>query len=211
MKKFAPIDINVTIARKEYDEFKSRILAKTDLKEREDILAFLKEKQYLSALIPSFLFIKWDLVALEKPIGGDFRTDLVVGNSEDNKFILIEFENAEENSLFKQDNKRGIRAFGTRFNDALSQITDWFWKIDESSDTDKRNFFEISSTDNLEYEGLIIIGRDCYMKGLDERRLRWRSNRTIINSQNFKVITYDVLIKKMGEVLATLESLAAFK
>ncbi|PFS62769.1 hypothetical protein COK41_14920 [Bacillus cereus] len=211
MKNFTVGQIDIAVARKEYDDFKQKIESKTDLKEREDILSFLRDAKQLPFLIPSFLWQDWDLYAREKPIVDDFVTDLVVGKSKETKFILIEFENANKDSIFVQ-RKRNLKYWGDRFNDALGQITDWFWRIDELTEYEKRKFFKIDSINYLDYEGLIIIGRDSYFDDEDDqRRLFWRARCTLINSRPFRVMTYDTLLNKMGETLQTFENIKLIK
>ncbi|MEM5008446.1 Shedu anti-phage system protein SduA domain-containing protein [Priestia megaterium] len=213
MIKFKPADINVKEARQEFEEFKQKINSKVDLKERDDILSHLKKTKHLPLLIPAFYFLKqsWNQYALEKPISGAFRPDLVIGSSEKKQYLLIEFENAQENSIFKKDDDRNYKAWGTRLEGAISQITDWIWKLSELSEYDRTHFFDVDNIDNLKYEVVIIIGRKSYLNREDKRRINWREEHTKIYSKNISIITYDEVLDLMDGFIQTLEEIEQYK
>jgi hypothetical protein len=88
-----------------YKIYFARLLNR-ELKENEDILPFFKDRPNLSACIgwysPDNLC---NQIKHEFTLFGDFRADLVVGDSRNNTYCFIEFEDATKDSIFK--NKKG--------------------------------------------------------------------------------------------------------
>ncbi|WP_446391373.1 Shedu anti-phage system protein SduA domain-containing protein [Coleofasciculus sp. B1-GNL1-01] len=64
----------------------------------------------------------------------------------------------------------------------MSQIIDWFWKLDDLEKTnDYENRFNSRSID---YMGLLIIGRNENLKFREKTRLAWRQQNLIVNSKH---------------------------
>jgi hypothetical protein len=74
-------------------------------------------------------------VATELSLFGDYACDAASGDSKANAFTLIEFEDANEYSIFKKAAQgRSVRAWATRFEHGFSQLVDWAWRLaDEGS------------------------------------------------------------------------------
>jgi len=53
-----------------------------------------------------------DVFAHEYPIYGDFRADLVVGDSSTHNYLLVEFEDGRANSIFKKRKGGKARRIG---------------------------------------------------------------------------------------------------
>ncbi|NER23723.1 MAG: DUF4263 domain-containing protein [Symploca sp. SIO1C2] len=139
----------------------------------------------------------------------EFRADFVVADRQKKKFVFIEFEDAKENSIFKiksgqSDSWNTSYEWSPRYEHGLSQVIDWYYRMDDYERTNK--FEEYFGHTQVSYTGLLVIGRDQFLKqsGLMQRFL-WRSNKTIINSRPLHCITFDKLLEESIEKLSTLK------
>lgn len=91
-------------ARDEWNGFDRLLESKEQLSEKDDILPFFKISLNISLLIGSYFpnIRKCDVLAHEYPIYGDFRADLIVGDSDRREYLLVEFENGAKDSLFRR-------------------------------------------------------------------------------------------------------------
>jgi hypothetical protein len=80
--------------RTEWNQFSSLLSSKAELSERNDVLPFFKNRHHLSTLIGSYFpkMAKADCFAHEFEIYGDFIADLIVGDSTEQRYVLVEFE-----------------------------------------------------------------------------------------------------------------------
>ncbi len=115
----------------------------------------------------------------------EFRADFVVANRHMKKFTFIEFEDAKKGSIFKRKSRGSASAntsyeWSRRYEHGLSQVIDWYYRMDDYERTDK--FEEYFGHRQIEYTGLLVIGRDQFVRqaGL-MKRFQWRVNKTIIN------------------------------
>lgn len=65
-----------------------------------------------------------DLYKFEFTIKGLFRADLVVGNNKSRKFVLVEFEDGNHDSLFRGGRSQ-YRHWSPRLEHGFGQIIDW--------------------------------------------------------------------------------------
>ena len=57
---------------------------------------------------------------------GDFACDVAAGDSEANAFTLIEFEDAQEYSIFsRRQEGKAMKRWSSRFEHGFSQLVDW--------------------------------------------------------------------------------------
>ena len=171
------------IAEQELVQFK-RLLNRhsgTPLRERDHILPFFRSHRHLAALIGTRNsdIARLDRIAYEFDLFGDYKADLVIGDSENHQYCFVEFEDAAATSVFKQT-PRATPDWSPRFEHGFSQIVDWFCHLDDFKKTDRfhRNF----GYGHVDFVGLLLIGRN---EGLDDdgiRRLRWRTHHVIVNS-----------------------------
>lgn len=122
-------------ARKEWHEFVLLLNSKATLDERNDILPFFSARWDLSLLISHYFpaIRQADVLAHEFDIGGDFRADLILGDSTQGTYLLVEFENASASGIFQ--GKKAKRAWSRRFEGAFSQLVDWLWKLEDQRST----------------------------------------------------------------------------
>jgi hypothetical protein len=102
MKRFERIELNLSVLSRELDELAKFLADNTALKERAQVIPFFKRRRQLSAAIGYFHseIARPDRVAPELSLFGDFTCDMAIGDSTTSAFLLVEFEDAETNSIF---------------------------------------------------------------------------------------------------------------
>ena len=88
---------------------------------------------------------------------------------------------------------RSTSEWATRFKDGFSQIIDWFWRIDDYKNT--AQFRSIFGSENIEYQGILVIGRDEFLSELEKARLKWYLNRVVVDSRKVICKTFDQLAR----------------
>ena len=192
MRKFTEVKFDYIQCASELKDFKALLDNNTELDERKNILPFFKEHKNLCALLGSYLggVIAADLIANELSIFGDFACDLAVGDSKTGNYLLIEFENATEKSIFYKNAKKDTLEWSPRFEHGYSQIVDWFWKIDEMRRTP--SFEDVFETKACQFKGMLIIGRDESLhRSKQFHRFHWRRSKAVIDSQHIMCFTFD--------------------
>ena len=194
MKKLISHAFDSSSARKEWTEYSNLLNTKTVLSERTDILPFFKKRYDLSILMCHYFpkIINPNCFAHEFSIYGDFIADLVVGDSINHRYVLVEFENGCPDSIFKTKGKKITPDWSSRFEGAYSQLIDWFWKLEDMRSTsDFKNTF---GSRNATFQGLIVIGKDINLDAQEKDRLDWRVQKTMIDSNPIAVVSFDELL-----------------
>jgi hypothetical protein len=167
-----------------------------ELEEAADIKPFFDRHRYLASLLGSYHWniTRFDLVAFQYPLFGDYSCDLVVGDSASKAYGFIEFEDATPASIFRRQGEKATPEWATRFERGQSQLIDWFCKLDDMSRTDE---FEVRfGGRHIEYFGLLVIGRDEYLDHpREQRRWDWRSRRVLVNGSPIRCQTYDQVFR----------------
>lgn len=208
MKSFLKFDFDLKQCSSELADLKVLLDSKSDLSERLDILPFFNDRRHLSAFLGSYspYMGRFDRLAFEYQLYGDFACDLVVGDSGKGYYCFIEFENANDKSVFEKKPSKNAPEWGTRFEHGFSQLVDWFWKLEDMKQTqDSRTRFGVGE---LRYFGLLVVGRN---KNFDEReiiRKQWRLDRVLIDSKQIFCVTFDELYSDLSEKLLTYETIA---
>lgn len=129
-----------TVLLAEIEEFR-HFLAANPRGEREQYLPFFRNHQQLCA----FLGTLYDEVSsgthikAELPLWGDFVCDLAVGNVDDGALVLVEFEDAAPTSIFRPKKARKNNVWGQRVEQAVSQVTDWLFRLHSEGPSDQLN------------------------------------------------------------------------
>jgi len=189
--------------RKEWQNFKDLLDSKPELSEQNDILPFFKRCKDLSILICHYFpHVKNpDIFAHEYEINGDFVADLVVGDSKAHTYLLVEFEDGAPDSIFKRKAKKVTPDWAPRFEGAYSQIIDWLWKLEDMRSTaDFQNKF---GNREATFQGLIIIGKDMNLARQEEGRLKWRMDKTKIDSNAISCVSFNTLLGDLDFWLRT--------
>jgi Domain of unknown function (DUF4263) len=208
MKSFLKFDFDIKQCGLELAELKILLDSKSDLSERLDILPFFDKRRHLSAFIASYspYMGRFDRLAFEYQLYGDFSCDLVVGDSRKGYYCFIEFENANDRSVFEKKQSRNAPEWGARFDHGFSQLVDWFWKLEDMKQTqDSRNRFE---AEELQYFGLLVIGRNKNFERREIIRKQWRVDRVVIDSKKILCVTFDELYSDLYEKFLTYEAIA---
>ncbi len=194
MRGLDSFDIDIKQCWVELEEFENLLRNNRELNERKDILPFFKERLHLSACIG--LYPSDNLcnqIKHEFTLSGEFRADLVVGDSVNNIYCFIEFEDATKNSIFVNKKGKTTSEWSPRFEHGFSQIIDWFWRIDDYKNT--AQFRSIFGSENIEYLGIIVIGRDEFLSKLEKARLKWYLNKVVVDSRQVFCKTFDQLAR----------------
>ncbi|MDR6562637.1 MULTISPECIES: Shedu immune nuclease family protein [unclassified Arcicella] len=203
MKDFKEINIDWKAVEKELLTLENLLTTYKELKESSQVLPFLKESPNLSALIGKLYFpdlVEINRISYEFDFFGDFKADLVIGDSAKASYVFIEFEDGTSDSIFKKKKGKYQREWANRFEHGYSQIVDWFWKLDDLKQTtsfEGKFGARISS-----YNGILIVGRTTSLESLtDKQRFDWRRSHTIINSKKIHCVTYDELLEDLKKVI----------
>lgn len=193
MKKLTQHTFDRAQCRVQWKEFEQLLKSKTVLDENKDILPFFKARQDLSLFITSYIpdIKDADVLAHEYPIYGDFRADLVIGDSVTHNYLLVEFENGSANSIFTKKKSKATPDWAPRFECAFSQLVDWLWKLDDMRST--ADFVHAFGDRQAKFHGMIVIGKDMQLDSQSKDRLRWRVNRVVVDSNAVSCISFNDL------------------
>lgn len=199
MKDFLNINVDRTSVEIELLNFENLLTTYKELEESSHILPFFKQSPNLSALIGKIYFpelININRISYEFDIFGDFKADLVIGDTLNESFAFIEFEDGKGNSIFNKKRGKYQKEWSNRFEHGYSQIIDWFWKLE---DTKFSNSFEAKfGFHDIDFGGILIIGRNhSLIDIIDKKRFKWRRSHTIINSRKIHCVTYDELLEDL--------------
>jgi hypothetical protein len=201
VKDLQPHVIDASQCRSEWREFAALLTSKAALSEKDDVLPFFKRRQNLSLLICNYFpkIKKADRFAHEYEIDGDFVADLVVGDSSKHHYLLVEFENGAKDSIFKKKKSKATPDWAPRFEGAYSQLTDWLWKLEDKRST--ADFVSTFGDRRAWFQGLIITGKDMTLSRQEKDRLKWRMDRTMIDSNPISVVSFDELSEDLDHWL----------
>jgi hypothetical protein len=145
----------------------------------------------------------------EYSIFGEFRADFAVANATRDKFLFIEFEDAKRDSVFKEKTSGSSSIsyeWSKRFEHGYSQVVDWHYRMDDMSGTSRLE--ESFGVSMVEYDGLLVIGRDHFIREAGGvSRLRWRKDKTVVNSRRIHCLTFDALLSEIAGRLETIEAI----
>jgi Domain of unknown function (DUF4263) len=112
---------------------------------------------------------------------------------------LVEFENGSSDSVFKTRGRKSTPDWTRRFEGAYSQIVDWLWKLEDMRST--VDFTNTFGSRRAQFRGLIIIGKDMNLAPQEQDRLKWRLDRTLIDSNPISTISFDDLSRDLDRWL----------
>jgi hypothetical protein len=212
MKKLEEIAFDYALCRQQVEELRSWLAAKEELSERKDILPFFQERPQLAILFGTFnrKIGLADRVAWEFDISGDFACDLVLGEWARGAYCFVEFEDARSNSIFEQEGKKATRKWGRRFEHGYSQIIDWAHKLDGR--TPSADLLARFGRYEINYEAVLVIGRDKHLDEGEKQRLNWRTDKIAINAKTILCMTFDELLSQFSlrlGILAAVETATA--
>jgi Domain of unknown function (DUF4263) len=199
MKAFEKHTFDLKTYAQELQEFKDLLDNNVELSEKKDILPFFKQRRELSCQIATLhpQIIRTERIAYEFDVFGDFKSDLVIGDSKSNTYCFIEFEDAKKDSIFVNKSTKYKPEFSPRLEHGLSQIIDWFYKIDGLQNTDDME--ERFGENKINYGGILVIGRSAFLTPATKKRFEWRSQFVLINSRSVLCYTFDELYDALND------------
>lgn len=197
MKTFKPFIFDYRSSLQQLSEFQTFLDSKDELRENDEILPFFREREQLIALLGTLNtnIVKFDRLAFELSFMGSFACDMAVGDSISKSFCLIEFEDAKKDSIFKKNGKKDKLEWSPRFEHGFSQIVDWLWLLDDLKSTYATQ--TLFGSGDISFTAFLIIGRSKYIDSEGQQRLRWRKNKTLINSHPVHCFTFDELLEAL--------------
>lgn len=173
------------------------------------VVVQIKTRPHMCGLLAAIAgFSAPDLIQFELTLKGLFRTDLVLGHDAGRQFVLVEFEPAEETSLFSGRETRQYRHWSRHLQHGFGQIVDWAWiRSDHPHDVALTNVFggaiHVSSF-------LVVCGRDAGLRDeMERRRFHHRDGSVRIDGIAARILTYDGMVREMDRNLAVARSLAS--
>lgn len=118
MRAFGEIGLDLDQIGADLDALERFLSEEKHRTERADILPFFKARPNLSAALglTNSAIEAPDRVAFELDLFGDFVCDVANGDSSTNAFTLIEFEDAQEQSIFRKlDHGKSMKRWSPRF------------------------------------------------------------------------------------------------
>jgi Domain of unknown function (DUF4263) len=198
MAVLTPITINKKHLKNELKAFNHLLNDPTraELKENQDILPFFDANKNLCAFMGSIynsniLAIKDVSIAREFDVFGDHSADLVIGDENKHAYTFVEFEDAQADSIFVKRRGKRTPEWSTRFDHGNSQLIDWILWIDANEGTP--GFKARFHAPNIQYNTILVIGRDKFLTPDLRERMDWRSRKVVIASHHVHCITFDEL------------------
>ena len=193
MPQLRPIALDFEQAAEELSEFRTFLEENTSFSETQ-VVKELRTRPHLSCLIGSLIagVSRANVYKFEFQIQGVFRADLVVGNLQQKRFVLVEFEGGETHSIFGPGQTNQMRNWSRQLEHGLGQLVDWAWALQDASHTQilKNNF----GCEDISTVFLLVCGRDGLMDPTEQKRFFWRSNNILLSGTRATCLTYDGLL-----------------
>jgi hypothetical protein len=194
VKDFLTVSLDPRQCRLELLALRALLASKAELEENRDIKPFFESHRHLCAFLGLYSreLFRCDLLAYQYQLFGDFACDLVVGDSQRRVYGFVELEEATATSIFRRQGKKATLEWASCFERGISQITDWFWKLDDMAQTD--DFAARFGRRRAAYFGLLIVGRSSVLTSpREQQRWEWRRRKVLVNSLPILHLTYDEL------------------
>jgi hypothetical protein len=209
VKEFKEIKFDLSAAATQLDAFESLLKSKAWLAESADLLPFFKANdQFVASLGLLFSVIGVpDRIAAEYDLWGDFRADVVIGDSRRAAYVVIELENAEEDSIFRKVGTKATREWSPRFEHGYSQILDWLHQLDTQRQTAQmEGRFGVREP---VFTAALLIGRDAGVVGpIEKDRFAFRVHRVAVDSKKVECITFDQLAAALRDKMTIMREWA---
>ena len=179
--------------QQELQAFGDLLKSKADLSERDDIQPFFKKSKHLTAFMGTFalsIAVATE-ICFEYEFFGDFKADILLGSRQEKEFCVVEFEDGKQDSIFKKQKKRKNPEWSARFEHAFSQITDWFYNLEDFKNT--QGFSATFGPGHTSFSGLLVMGRSASLDDAKKSRLKWRTDTVSIGRHKVGCITFDDL------------------
>ncbi len=201
-----PHAFDYKLCLQEAREFQTFLGAQQTLRERSEVLPFFKARKHLSAFMGAYnsQIFNYNRLAHEYNFFGDFACDLVAGDWDRRSYVLVEFEDARPNSIFKTRGRR-TPEWSPRLEHGFSQLVDWFYKL--GTQRDSTDFEQRFGARSVQFIGLLVIGRRHPLGPREQGRLGWRQRHVLVNGHPVHCLTFDDLCEAVLERLRYLPGL----
>jgi hypothetical protein len=179
--------------QQELQAFDGLLKSKSDLSERQDIQPFFKKNKHLTAYMGTFapnIAVATE-ICFEYEFFGDFKADILLGSKQEKEFCVVEFEDGKQDSIFKKQKRRKNPEWSARFEHAFSQMTDWFYNLEDFKNT--QGFSATFGPGHTSFTGLLVMGRSASLDDIRRSRLKWRTDTVSIGKHKVSCITFDEL------------------
>jgi hypothetical protein len=195
---FVSHDFDPAAARVQLSELRQFLAAHPELSERGELLPFVRARPHLTALFGIYNpnQSRYDLLAREYPLFGEFRCDFAVGDSAAKSYAFVELEDARAASIFIKKKGKFAPEWSPRFEHGYSQVVDWFYKLQTMTDTPDME--ARLGKRAVIYTGVVVVGRDQHLSAGERLRLDWRREHVVVNSKKVVCVTYDQLCDDLG-------------
>jgi hypothetical protein len=199
MRTFESVTVDLELLSGELDDLGRFLSDNKTLKERDQVLPFFKGRAQLRAalgLLNANVELP-DRIAVELELFGDCFCDAASGDSNTSSYMLVEFEDAMEYSIFRRlERGKTLRRWSPRFERGFSQLVDWAWRLttEGSSSAAYRRIF---GANDAAIHFLLIAGRDADLSSDDIVRLRWRANNISFGAFKMSCCTFDDLLNSL--------------
>lgn len=142
MRRFSSLVLDPKILSNNLAELEALLSSEARLKERDQMLPFFGNRPHLCAALGLAnnaveLPDRW---ASELDLFGDFVCDAAAGDSEANAYTLVEFEDAQEHSIFSRlQTGKAMKRWAPRFERGFSQLVDWAWRMSAEGESPPRS------------------------------------------------------------------------
>jgi hypothetical protein len=207
MKKFKEHSFDFKACTEQLIEFEQLLSANPTLSEREVISPFFRKREHLTALLGTLHtnVYKFDRLAYELDLFGAFACDAAVGDSSSHAYCLVEFENADKDSIFKKAG-RATSDWSDRFEHGFSQLVDWMWILDDMRG--KKAYRETFGCDEINGLSLLVIGRSNFLTDGERERLTWRRENIAIGKSKVHCFTFDELLDALKKKMMHFQMVA---
>jgi hypothetical protein len=211
MKEFLDLDFNPKKCRTELNAFRKLLHSKSNLSERDDIQPLFKTSRHLTAYIGTVFpdIGPAPQIAYEFSLSGLFSADILLGNQAKQVYAFIELEDGRESSIFKKAGKKATKEWSPRLEHGFSQMVDWFYSLDDQKKTDE--FRDVFGHGYIRLFGLLLIGRNAGLSEKDRRRLTWRTDKVLVDSNKIHCLTFDTLFETLDEQLTFYAAASKFE
>jgi hypothetical protein len=185
-------------AQTELASFKAWMAPRAFFSETEAVTE-IKLRRHMACLLGySILMPRPDLIKFEFGVRGLFKADLVIGNDASRKFVLVEFEGGQANSIFS-GGTANYRYWARPIEHGFGQVIDWGWaKHDHPNDTIFTNAFGDRIVDD---SYVVVCGRSPAAGSIEEKRFDFRRSRVKLSGNTVQFLTYDDMVNAMSDNL----------
>ncbi len=198
MSNFTSVSIDLSTIAVQLREFRELLDTTSSLQERDDLFPFFRDRPQLTAWLGTVSpdLVRPDSIAYEHEIFGRYQADILVGDTTQGRFTIIELEDASRNSVFADQGRRSSY-WANRFLTGFSQLVDWVCEL-QTQATHLALQEEFGTMQPLLHPAL-IIGRSIFLSDREQHRFDWFRQKVLVGSSSLSIRTYDELAEDLED------------